>query len=153
MGKKSRRPKKSHDISTDPGVPDVAGDFSSRGEHSDPFRFRFDMLDLDDGCEWSMGTMSEEDHRDFLTKLKQYERLSPQEAKQFKTFDIYQNFGDCPNPKATRRLEEKYEGCDTIARFRLNGKKRLFGVVYGNEFHILWWDPEHAVWPSKKRHT
>lgn len=123
------------------------------GKHTDPFRFRFDMLDLDDDCEWSMRTMSVEDHCDLLKKLSDYETKSPSSAIQEKIFKIYENFGSCPNKCAVHRLLDQYPTCDAMARFRLSGSKRLYGIVDGNEFHVVWWDPDHLVWPSSKKHT
>lgn len=37
--------------------------------------------------------------------------------------------------------------------FRLTGKKRLWGIRIREEFYILWWDPNHTVYPVKKKHT
>lgn len=50
-----------------------------------------------------------------------------------------------------RRLDEDFG--DTIFRFRLSGEKRLWGFRQGRVFHVVWWDPEHKVCPSEKRHT
>ncbi|MFE3626760.1 hypothetical protein [Streptomyces goshikiensis] len=41
----------------------------------------------------------------------------------------------------------------SIHRLRLSGTQRLYGFVDGNTFHVVWWDPEHEVYPSVKRHT
>ena len=38
---------------------------------------------------------------------------------------------------------------DDIFRFRLTGEKRLWGFRAGRIFHALWWDPEHAVYPTE----
>ncbi|TCO33049.1 hypothetical protein EV652_10348 [Kribbella steppae] len=40
-----------------------------------------------------------------------------------------------------------------LVRFQLSGKNRLYGFLVDHVFHVLWWDPEHQVWPSKLRHT
>lgn len=32
-------------------------------------------------------------------------------------------------------------------------KRRSGGFLVGNIFHVVWWDPEHEVWPSQKKHT
>lgn len=37
---------------------------------------------------------------------------------------------------------------DTIFRFRLAGVKRLWGYRQGRTFHVVWWDPEHQVYPT-----
>ena len=30
---------------------------------------------------------------------------------------------------------------------------QLYGFLVDNVFHMLWWDPEHEIWPSRKKHT
>ena len=37
--------------------------------------------------------------------------------------------------------------------FRLEGKKRIYGIREGARFHVIWFDPEHDVVPSKLKHT
>lgn len=56
---------------------------------------------------------------------------------------------------ARKRLEElKLDDFrESIFSFSLAGKPRLVGYVVGNVFHVLWWDPEHLVCPSHKKHT
>ena len=57
-------------------------------------------------------------------------------------------------PRARRRLIElKLDDVDELWRFKLNGLKRLWGIRVGDCFYALWWDPEHAVCPSKLKHT
>lgn len=43
--------------------------------------FRFDCVDLENGCPWSMASMSEEDHRLLLEKLKEFERMTAAEIR------------------------------------------------------------------------
>lgn len=50
-----------------------------------------------------------------------------------------------------RRLPEKFD--DTMFRFRVAGEQRLWGFRKSNVFHIVWWDPEHQVYPTEKSHT
>ena len=40
-----------------------------------------------------------------------------------------------------------------ISRLQLGGQERLYGFRADNVFHVIWWDPEHQIWPSRKRHT
>ena len=87
--------------------------------------------------------------------MRQYETRTIGELRSGRNADFksYPNFADCPNKEAVARLASLYDAPDSIARFRLNGTKRLYGFLVDNEFHLLWWDPNHKVWPSKKRHT
>jgi hypothetical protein len=42
---------------------------------------------------------------------------------------------------------------DELFRFRVGGTGRLWGIVQGQDFFFLWWDPDHKVAPTKKRNT
>jgi len=56
--------------------------------------------------------------------------------------------------EAKRRLKEiGQEDIDELISFRLNGKKRLWGIRELNVLKILWWDPNHLVCLSPQRHT
>lgn len=37
---------------------------------------------------------------------------------------------------------------ETLFRFRLSGVKRLWGYREGATFHVVWWDPNHKVYPT-----
>lgn len=56
-----------------------------------------------------------------------------------------------PTQEAINRLEDMGLGDMTrISRLRLGGKPRLYGFLLGNVFHMVWWDPEHEIWPSSR---
>jgi hypothetical protein len=38
---------------------------------------------------------------------------------------------------------------DALFRFRLGGKRRLWGFIADGVFHAVWWDPEHQVYPTE----
>lgn len=46
-----------------------------------------------------------------------------------------------------RKLDETFG--DEMFRFRLSGTKRLWGFRDGQTFHVVWWDPDHAVYPTE----
>lgn len=50
-----------------------------------------------------------------------------------------------------RNLGERFG--DAIFRFRLSGERRLWGFRQGRVFHVVWWDPDHEVYPSEPRRT
>lgn len=54
---------------------------------------------------------------------------------------------------AQSRLRQLDENEERIFRFRLKGKCRLWGFRSGDLFRVLWYDPEHSVYPVSKRHT
>ena len=56
--------------------------------------------------------------------------------------------------EAKTRLEEIGRGdTDELFSLRLTGKQRLWGIRDREILRILWWDPEHRVCPSAKKHT
>lgn len=57
--------------------------------------------------------------------------------------------------EARKRLTERKldEWADHLTSLRMGGKERLWGFLRGGIFHALWWDPEHQVYPTKKKHT
>lgn len=59
-----------------------------------------------------------------------------------------------PCKKALDRLEMlRLADQDCIHRLSIGGKKRLYGFLVGTVFHIVFWDPEHEIWPSQKKRT
>jgi hypothetical protein len=56
--------------------------------------------------------------------------------------------------EAQRRLEEVgYGDLKKIVSLRLTGKEKIWGVMEEGTLAILWWDPEHTVYPVEKHHT
>lgn len=119
-------------------------------------RFRFDKVDVEGP--WCPTKITPEDHALLLRKLGTLETMTA-----FEVFSQspgahglgsdYSNVDECPNPAMPRRLKDLglYDQIDGISRLRLDGRKRLYGLRRGNEFSILWWDPQHEIWPSRKR--
>lgn len=56
-------------------------------------------------------------------------------------------------PKEYKRvfIEKHYmEEYEAVFSLRLSGPERLFGVVDMAKFYVLWYDPKHSFFPSKK---
>lgn len=56
---------------------------------------------------------------------------------------------------AKKRLHDIGLGeIDHLIRIRADGnKKRLFAWQVGAIFQLIWWDPEHEVWPTEPKNT
>ena len=50
--------------------------------------------------------------------------------------------------KAQDRIEELGEEVATLVRLRLGGAPRLWGIFEKGIFYMLWWDPDHQVYPT-----
>ncbi|MER5816829.1 hypothetical protein [Streptomyces californicus] len=56
-----------------------------------------------------------------------------------------------PNRAALARLDALgLSDMTQIWKLRIGGAGRLWGFLVGNVFHVVWWDPRHEVWPSKR---
>ena len=55
---------------------------------------------------------------------------------------------------AKRRLAAiGHEDLDQLHRLRLMGKERVWGVLRCNTLSLLWWDPEHLIYPYELPNT
>ena len=53
-----------------------------------------------------------------------------------------------------RLTELRLDDISSLFSFRLQGKQRIWcQKISGEPMRVLWWDPEHKVCPSQKRHT
>ncbi len=58
------------------------------------------------------------------------------------------------SPEAQKRLREiKQDDLDELTSLRLSGRERVWGIRESGIFHLLWWDPEHRVFPTTRQHT
>jgi len=56
--------------------------------------------------------------------------------------------------EAQKRLKDiRQDDVDELVSLRLSGKKRIWGIKDRNILRILWWDPKHTVYPTRKKHT
>lgn len=55
--------------------------------------------------------------------------------------------------EAQNRLEELKIDEDELFSLRLSGTERLFGILSDGIFQIIWYDCNHEICPSHKKHT
>lgn len=125
--------------------------------HSDVWErcpvWRFGDLDAD----WPSGAtgLDTGQLRDLYQKLGAYEtqRLkeiwSPGVDNGCHHYDV----ADLPASAAARLTDQQRDDETRLYSLRLNGRYRVVGILRENVFFVLWLDPKHEVWPSKKRHT
>ena len=59
----------------------------------------------------------------------------------------------CEKGARDRLAEIKQDDTDELMSFRIAAKKRVWCIKDRNIMRILWWDPEHLVYPVEKKHT
>jgi hypothetical protein len=47
----------------------------------------------------------------------------------------------------------KQDDIDELMSFRITGERRVWCIPHRNLMRILWWDPNHQVYPVRKKHT
>jgi hypothetical protein len=111
-------------------------------------RFRFDKVDF---RHWPLHKIRPKEHERLLKRLKYFEGMSVAEAKSNNVLADY-DMGDCPNKNAAEILRSGFDGQDSLTRLTVepSGAGRLFGIREAHEFHVLWWDQNHNVWPEGK---
>ena len=58
---------------------------------------------------------------------------------------------DCPQAREWMRRNMPTE--DVLWTLRLSGKERIWGILRDGVFHLLFWDPNHQIKASEKKHT
>lgn len=118
--------------------------------------WQFDMIDRNGKFAFDVNRDGFK-HKVFLEKLIDYSSMTWTEVKK-QTHDngkSKHHFLSSLSNEATERLKnrqlEEYE--DSIFSFALENKLRVVGIRKNEDFHVLWYDPEHEICPSKKKHT
>ncbi len=105
--------------------------------------------------QWSWGLLRQWTEGDWNThiepKIAQFQRLTWAEvhAQNSGRHSAHHNMDICDLiPEAFERwcaigLDE----FETTFRFRLQNKQRLWGVRVHANFYVVWWDPEHQLYP------
>lgn len=83
--------------------------------------------------------------------LAKFEAMTVDDARSNGTLADY-DMANCKNQNATKRLANQYEGQDALCRLKVPGPgaMRLFGIRAGREIAVIWFDPNHEVWPEGK---
>jgi hypothetical protein len=92
--------------------------------------------------------------REVREKLRDFESMTWNEilvAQQHRNHEVTV---DRLCKEARDRLEEIGQAdIEQLVSLRLSGPERVWGIRSGNILNVLWWDPEHSVCPSPKKHT
>lgn len=110
--------------------------------------WRFSTVDLGGPFAWPKGDGAE---LRILEKLHNFDSMSWAEIE---GPDHHAIEVDCLSKDASKRLAEiKQDDITEVFSFHFSGKPRVIGIRDRNVVKLLWWDPEHQVCPSHKKHT
>lgn len=121
--------------------------------------FRFDRIDRQGDFAFDTNR-SDFKHKDFLDKMIAYSQMRWAEIKrqthdQGKSKHHYLKDSRKLSPAARDRLKalNLEEFSDDLFSFALNNTLRIVGLRLDEHFHVLWYDSEHRIYPSEKKHT
>jgi hypothetical protein len=86
-----------------------------------------------------------------LEKMSIFETMMWAEIERNGSHDI--SLSDLCSEARKRLTRIKQDDVDEIFSLRLTGKQRIWGIRDRNILKIIWWDPDHSVCPSGKKHT
>jgi len=86
-----------------------------------------------------------------IPKMKNFESMTWREILGPRNHEVYvYQIGS----SAQKRLEAlKLDDIAKLVSLRFTGESRLWGIRRDHTLRLLWWDPNHEVYPSQKKHT
>lgn len=113
--------------------------------------WRFTHADRDG--RWGIDKITPSDWVDIIGRLVQLETMTVQELKERRLYVEYELPGKLLG-EAVRRLMDVGLGDQTkVGRLRVTKQQRLYGLIEGNVFHAIWWDPRHEIYPWEPSNT
>lgn len=118
--------------------------------------WRFDMIDRNGSFAFDLNR-DDFYHKEVMEKMLEYSTMTWADIRK-QTHDrgkSKHHFLDGENlsPEAKERIKkmklEQYS--DMIFSFALQNKLRIVGIREHEHFHVLWYDPNHEICPSKKK--
>lgn len=115
-----------------------------------PLAWRFSTNDP--GGDWAWTSLQPpEKYQEVLEKLHEFETKNWREIVAGGSHSI--ELGRLAKKARDRLTVIKRDDLDELMSFRLTGKNRVWCVRDQNIMRLLWWDPDHTVCPSVKKHT
>lgn len=118
--------------------------------NSENFRWNTKTADLGGEYGWDrveLKTLFSE----IIPKLQQYETMTWGEVEGKKSHFI--DVDNCSKEAQKRLKEIDLDDLEQLFSLRIGGRERVFGWRRGSVFYVLWWDPDHKIFPSKMKHT
>ncbi len=107
-----------------------------------------------DGTDWRHGdTDGHISFCDVATRLNQYSNRTWGDILGDPTRDHPSEPSRLCTEAQQRLIELGFDDVSEVLRFRFDGTQRLWGFRDRQYFVVLWWDPDHQVYPVEKKNT
>jgi hypothetical protein len=95
---------------------------------------------------WGWGGVGPGEIRQILDRLRSFESMKWGEIENTPSCGLMDVSVTCTDAK--RRLEEiRLDDVDVLFKLRVGKRERVWGVRTAHVFEVLWWDPDHTVYP------
>lgn len=115
-----------------------------------PLAWRFSACDKGGAWAWTSLDAAGK-YKRVLEKLHQFETMNWSEIKRGGSHPVEVSM--LAKGARDRLTQIKQNDLDDLMSFHLTGKNRVWCVRDRNIMKVLWWDPDHTVCPSIKKHT
>lgn len=109
-------------------------------------------LDWDGPWGWNRVDMSSWRER-IYPKLKSFESMKWTEVKKAKKHNHSVQVSGFAKKARDRIVELGLGEYDELFSMRLSSKERIYGILSKGVLAVIWYDPDHKVYPSNLRHT
>jgi hypothetical protein len=110
--------------------------------------FRAEQMDLSGPFCW---TLDPSQIQEVFQKIFDTQKLTWQDLRNNGSHFV--NKLDLCTEAQKRLILIQKEDLDQLFSLRITGRKRIWDIKEGNILWLLWWDPDHKVCPSHKKHT
>ena len=124
---------------------------NQKSQDQEKVAWRFSAVDRDGKWKCSLSVLNVQTVKNILRKLHDFDSRKWSEIKGNKSHNI--PVSKICSDAQKRLIHIKRDDIDTLFSIRISGRERIWGIRDQNVFSILWWDPKHEVYPSKKKHT
>lgn len=118
---------------------------------SDHCQPEFKAEQMDKEGRWGWNSFQPIQIQEVLKKIFDSQKLTWQELRNNGSHFVDRE--DLCAEAQKRLIQIRKDDLDQLFSLRLTGSKRIWGIKEGNIFWLLWWDPNHEVCPSHKKHT
>ena len=160
MGKKHGRPAHALAATTDRGgrLPrSVLSPAETRAVRALPANPRarnpvwaFRIVDL--GGPWCWSALNGDGLTEVLAKFRDFESMTWEQIDGPTGSHGVEPAKLCKQAQA-RLTEIRQDDASELFSLRITGRRRAWGILDEHVLRLLWWDPEHQVCPSLKKHT
>ena len=106
----------------------------------------------DSGGPWSWTEFPDDRLRELITKFANFETMDANALKHGRHWSLHP-VDTLSKAARDRLIQIGRDDLDRLISFHLDGMARVWCCEYESIMFVLWWDPDHTVYPVEKKHT